>query len=78
MMRWKLMVVLIGYVLLCGSLPVAGLASEPPRGECIVFLRLTTVHWQLWLMAPDGSSQRQLTHSPVDKVHAAWRPGRQR
>lgn len=26
-------------------------------------------------MAADGSGQRQLTRTPVDKVHAAWRPG---
>jgi Tol biopolymer transport system component len=26
-------------------------------------------------MAPDGSSQKQITHSPVDKVHVARRPG---
>ncbi len=41
----------------------------------IAFLRLTTGQWQIWIMGPDGSDARQLTHSQIDKVHAAWRPG---
>jgi FlgD Ig-like domain/WD40-like Beta Propeller Repeat len=49
-------------------------ASEPSAGR-IAFLRLTSGYWQVWEMAPDGSGQRQLTRTPVDKVHMAWRPG---
>jgi Tol biopolymer transport system component len=41
----------------------------------IAFLRLVSGSWQLWIMGSDGSDKRQLTHSPIDKVHVAWRPG---
>jgi len=43
----------------------------------IAFLRLTSGFWQVWMMNGDGSLARQLTTSPVDKVHVAWRPGTQ-
>ncbi len=63
-MRWLIA------ILLCLSLPSCG---EPPK-EQIAFLRLSSGFWQLWTMNPDGSEQKQVTQTPVDKVHAAWRP----
>ena len=51
-------------------------AAGPSMDESrILFLRLDSMYWQLWSMMPDGSGQKQLTDSPVDKVHAAGRPG---
>lgn len=50
--------------------------QDPDAGlSQIAFLRLTSGFWQVWLMGSDGSGQRALTRTPVDKVHAAWRPG---
>jgi TolB protein len=69
--RWTIVTVVCA--MLCVGMWTA---PEPPSaGGRIAFLRLSSVYWQLWSMAPDGSSQEQLTDSPVDKVHAAWRPG---
>jgi hypothetical protein len=53
-----------------------GSAEAPPaNAERIAFLRLTEGYWQLWVMNADGGGARPLTRTPVDKVHAAWRPG---
>ena len=58
-----------------GSSGAARAAVLEQHAARIAFLRLTTGFWQVWVMNADGSSPRQLTTSPVDKVHTAWRPG---
>jgi TolB protein len=52
-------------------------AAPDPGPAKIAFLRLTSGLWQVWMMNTDGSSPQQVTTSPVDKVHVAWRPGTQ-
>lgn len=46
------------------------------KGE-IAFLRMTEGFWQVWLMKAEGKGTRQLTSTPIDKVHMAWGPGNQ-
>lgn len=75
MIRWKLWTRWMGSIFLFVLVAVPGANSEQPSNVRIAFLRLSSTYWQLWSMAPDGSSPTQLTHSPVDKVHAAWRTG---
>jgi hypothetical protein len=43
-------------------------------GEEIAFLRLTGRHWQVWVMAEDGSKPRQLSFSAVDKYEISRAP----
>jgi hypothetical protein len=49
-------------------------AENGPFQSRIAFLRLTDGFWQLWVMKPDGSEPKQITRTPVDKVHTAWFP----
>jgi hypothetical protein len=56
------------------ALAFASRGFSERAGDDIAFLRHASGFWQVWLMAGDGSEARPLTRSPVDKVHAAWRP----
>jgi TolB protein len=52
---------------------VHALAADPAR--TIAFIAFTDGYWQAWVMAPDGSGQRQVTRSPYDKQRLSWYPG---
>ena len=43
------------------------LAVSARAGEIILYSRLTDGYWQIWSMNPDGSDQKQITVSKVDK-----------
>ncbi len=62
-------------LVLGGGLGVSLRAARVGNGGRVAFLRLTAGHWQVWLMAPDGSAARQLTFSPVDKYSISWCSG---
>ena len=40
--------------------------------EAIVFSRQTDGYWQIWTMDPDGSHQRVVTSSKIDKRDPVW------
>ncbi len=55
----------------------AGTNEKPswaPNGRMIVFSSSRTGKRQLWVMAPDGSNQRQLTSEPKGATDPAWGP----
>lgn len=51
---------------------ISGNAQAKQSAEQIAFLRLTDNYWQIWLMDTNGKNQRQLTKTPIDKVHMVW------
>jgi len=66
---------LLGWLGLALAKPEAvSVSSANPNGQ-IAYLRLTEGYWQVWLMKPDASDNRQLTENPIDKVHISWGPG---
>lgn len=52
--------------------PTAGAAAKP-AGQ-IAYLAWAEGGWQVWTMAPDGSSPKQVTHSSGDKTRISWFP----
>ena len=59
---------------LCGAFVTSPAGGTSTEGE-IAFLRMTDGFWQVWLMEADGTGEKTLTQSDVDKVHLDWRPG---
>ncbi len=70
-----LSVMLAIFIPLSGWVLFVEASAGQPTKEQIAFLRLSSDFWQVWAMEADGSAQKQLTSSPVDKVHIAPRPG---
>lgn len=54
-----------------GAAPGARAADASPT---VAFLGETDAFWQVFVMRPDGSGRRQLTHSAGDKTRASWYP----
>lgn len=49
------------------------LGSAAHAGELIAYSHLSDDgYWQIWVMEPDGTNQRQVTRSPEDKRQPAW------
>jgi TolB protein len=40
----------------------------------IAYLAVADGYWQAWVMAADGTAQRQVTRSPYDKNRVSWYP----
>ena len=57
----------------CTGAPRGDDASAPASGR-VAYLARTQGFWQVWVVAPDGSGARQLTHSSVEKTRASWYP----
>lgn len=53
---------------------ISQLAWSAEAATPIAYLAYTEGYWQAWVMAPDGSAQRQVTHSPYDKNRVSWYP----
>lgn len=50
------------------------LVADASFGEEIAFLAQSGGYWQVWVMRPDGSAQRQVTYSDYEKSRVAWFP----
>jgi TolB protein len=48
--------------------------ADAPVGEEVAFLAQMGSYWQVWVMRPDGSGQRQVTRSDYEKSRVAWFP----
>jgi len=59
------------HIIFC-LLVVPGMAFSAQ--DIVAYLANTGIYWQVWTMNPDGSAQKQITDSPVDKNHIAWYP----
>ena len=42
--------------------------------QAVAYIAYTEGYWQAWVMAPDGTQQRQVTQSPYDKHRLSWYP----
>lgn len=51
-----------------------GARAEGGAARQVAYLGETEAFWQVFVMRPDGSGQRQLTRSPGDKTRASWYP----
>lgn len=56
--------IIIGIILLS--------ASYADAKELISYSHLTDGYWQIWVMNPDGTDQRQVTSSQIDKRAPVW------
>ncbi len=45
-----------------------------PRGDLIMFSRLTNGNYEIWTVKPDGSGARQLTFTQGNDAHQGWSP----
>jgi TolB protein len=45
-----------------------------PRGNLIMFSRLTKGNYEIWTVKPDGSGARQLTFTQGNDAHQGWSP----
>jgi len=57
-------------VFLAGLLPFKVFSAD---GK-IAYLAHSDNFWQVWTMQADGTSSRQITRSPFDKIHISWYP----
>src|SRR5215831_5643318 len=49
-------------------------ARPSPDGQQLIYISVTSGREQLFIMKPDGSSPRQLTHDDTDHEDPAWSP----
>jgi TolB protein len=45
-----------------------------PAGDGILYQKFANGQWDIWVMAPDGTGQRQVTTGPGDKTDASFSP----
>ncbi len=45
-----------------------------PRGDCIVYQRLSNARWDIWITDPKGVSHKKITNGPGDKTDASFSP----
>lgn len=56
----------------CAALLLCGGAAHSAVTEDLAYLAFDGHYWQVWVSAADGTSARQLTRTPVDKVRVSW------
>src|SRR5262245_43968706 len=49
-------------------------AAAAVADERVAFLAYSDGYWQVWVMRPDGTDLRQVTHSAREKARVSWYP----